>query len=1290
MDDEFAASWPNLFEAQYSTLNRFRHAPMAGRGRRDDLSGLLRRYYDVRTNNHDGAELEVRIKSVDLVAFKAILAELAKPDLDLPVEVSQTLNMISDRRHKREYGMLVESLLYVNGQMDDAGRKTYKKTSRHTPVQRKDGRIPLYTIHLNEEEDINYKPAHDDNKLLRFKLRFSFMDYADVPGFRVDLTISKEIRSVAASTMGDDGTTTIATTTALKIREEMFPRGVEITPQNVFTHLKLLKEGGDPSVYAERYRYEVELEHVGADVPQPDEVDIAARNILAIADAKGISSARKQREIWRVAQHVLEPEAAGAYEYRKGLKDLSVPVRSIGRADYKSMYPPVGSFVTDKADGKHCIASAYDGACHLIADDLTIIPGGADLVDENTRRVGDRFIHQTIVEGELIGGGDSGEPASLWIFDVLWFAGENLTDEPFETRVRRIPDAVELLSNYRFSVHGKTFTEITSEVPEVLEVQFRGVEEPDVPYERDGIILVSPGKPWRQTMSYKWKSLWDTTIDFLVHPAPKSVLGEAPYMEKEGHTLFFLFVGINPGLFSSLRLGYCPGYNEIFRSRKKRGGSPYFPIQFQPSGSPLAYLYWHPNEAGPDADTPWVPPGELAGNIAEFRCVGMCADQVGPPNWQMSRLRKDRLDALRGGRYFGNDFRIAELTWINYVDKFPREMLWNGPGSSYFAAAKSQIYYAPTAFTSFVKSKRIDEYAHTSTLVDLASGHGQDLGRYFSASIETLFAVDQDKSALAELIRRKYSHRKRIGQGRGQGRGGRRERTVSTALHVLAADLSQNWETTFEELRSLGLPEEGVDVVVMNLALHYFCGDSESFDNLAMLIDAVLKPGGRLSFTVMIGERVHRALQDGAGEFLVEEDGALKYSIQRRYREGESLTLWGQKIGVLLPFSDGEHYEESLVNTEAVIDHLGQYGIYHTKTIPFDEHFNRFRVNNKKQHDRLTEGDRAYVSLYGEVLFRKSKQATVALPYEIAAIRVQEAREELRGMWTRAEKKQSLFVQKAFARLIFNVIKHSYETPALEMLRQGTNLGGLFDTVPESRRIFVAEVDAVSGDMGPAILAAAERVLSNPIFPEELPEWSGSASSLGSMRVGTSHTKFTKKVRDSLQAQWVSTGLRSDFLKDFKTLTYAYHILGMFDDVSFTYFLRTEEDRLGPVMERGAVGELFASPFDHRSPYYLAPFPEDKWFGAHGQYPKDRESLTDIVDILYGNPPFDEYILNEAAQWLLDSGKPFEYITPAWDDADYAVTLTGAGVEKEDVESYEHVAKGKTISVKTYHWSFHG
>ena len=51
----------------------------------------------------------------------------------------------------------------------------------------------------------------------------------------------------------------------------------------------------------------------------------------------------------------------------------------------------------------------------------------------------------------------------------------------------------------------------------------------------------------------------------------------------------------------------------------------------------------------------------------------------------------------------------------------------------------------------------INQISSNSNVLDLASGKGQDLGRYVKKPINKLLLMEYDKTAMLELINRKYS-----------------------------------------------------------------------------------------------------------------------------------------------------------------------------------------------------------------------------------------------------------------------------------------------------------------------------------------------------------------------------------------------------------------------------------------------------------------------------------------------------------------------------------------------------
>ena len=90
------------------------------------------------------------------------------------------------------------------------------------------------------------------------------------------------------------------------------------------------------------------------------------------------------------------------------------------------------------------------------------------------------------------------------------------------------------------------------------------------------------------------------------------------------------------------------------------------------------------------------------------------------------------------------------------------------------------------------------------------------------------------------------------------------------------------------------------------------------------------------------------------------------HKIVKKYHLNE-LTDFGQKIGVLLPFSNGQYYEEYLVNTKTTIREFKDNGFQLLENTSISSKLQEFNLSNSA---RLTEQDIQWISLYGELVFR--------------------------------------------------------------------------------------------------------------------------------------------------------------------------------------------------------------------------------------------------------------------------------------------------------------------------------
>jgi hypothetical protein len=924
--------------------------------------------------NRGNTELEVRLKNVDHRAFCTIYNSLInKMSGGDPIQVSNgTLTQMVGalkpppaRAGGRGHGSWLQAtkIREIYFENDAKVREIY--TSKEPLLM--PFRVPSpvgvsYIVALANESPAE-RFRSDEGAIIRIKARVSFN--IELPSsfdpsspdiaWRIDMTVVRQI------TGGE------ADTSLKSIVQRMFMTKPAMTPETFLQSLRL--DGGKNSTSRDVYRYEIEAEYVGEgddrDPIRPDDITAMANTLLKIANPNHIKESAMQEAIYHVAQYLIKaPGYLAKFEHELGMKRLLPQALATTRADYKNIYPPVDHWVTDKADGRRALAVVTNNTAKIVSNELYNNFKGASHVND------------TIVDGELV---DRNNVLTFYAFDVIVVDGEDISRVGFADRRSRLADAVKILNSVGINAQEKPYVRINSKVVSEMKRLINEIYEMKRPYETDGLIFVEPGKPYLDTANYKWKPAAHNTIDFLVRRVPTSVLGKPPFVDAPGHKLYFLFVGIDSKVYTALGLQKCQGYAKIFgapttRSKKGQNRSSYFPIQFTPSDSPLAYIYQHPDNS---------PYTDIDGKIVELRCAGDCSSAgsgSATVDWELTRVREDRSRELQSGRYFGNDFRTAELIWLNYIDPFPVEQLWDGPGLSYFTRKKSSIYNAQTAVTSFVKSKGISPLKHASWVVDIGAGKGQDLGRYLGAEVQNLIAVDQDRAALSELVRRKFTHAKR------RGASGSKLRTA-TSIHILAASANDPFATTVRKLTALGMPPNNADALVCNLAVHYFLPDIKHMRNFVALAHNVVKVGGRVILTILKGESVHKAFMDSKtakGEtwdifetVKGKPEPIRKYSMRRMYGSS-ALEATGQAVGIMLPFSGGEYYTEFLVNSEVLSKEFAKKNFERIVpkagfTSSISDAIPDFETRNRALAKSLTAGDREYLSLYGELVFRRTK-----------------------------------------------------------------------------------------------------------------------------------------------------------------------------------------------------------------------------------------------------------------------------------------------------------------------------
>lgn len=711
--------------------------------------------------------------------------------------------------------------------------------------------------------------------------------------------------------------------------------------------------------------YEIEIEYIGDSIATltADAVTNVAKRVLSIVNPQYLVASALSDEVSAVAR-LLRADTGrltGSNQLKQVLNQVSALSKSVYYAD---VWPKIGKMLaTIKTDGDRVAISILGNRCRILRantmDDVPLI--GVD--DDSDPTPG-----HTVIDAEMLDG-------KYYVFELISLDGERsaptLTD-----RITQFPLAIERAKRFLGeNIVAKTYEALGGDRAKVEEA-IRAVWS-DETLPRDGIIISDAGKSYSETRHYKWKPYENNTIDFLAVKCPSSLLGQRPYDVVKGKTLYLLFVGVSQPMREKLGLGFIAHYKSMFPGTS----GTYYPIQFSTSANPLGYLFY---DSADNLDRQIV---ELARNPANTE-------------WVLVGTRPDR---LVDKNYFGNDFRVAELTYINYIDPFELRDLWQ-PNTSYFTKSASDAYMASNKYKRFVVSMLMkDNISGAKWVIDLGAGRGGDLHRYQEIGVENALFVDNKPTAIAELIRRKFSmfdNKKRHVRGwMGAGEDGMSNNlavktdydrilgvefdklilkdTKSLTIHTLVADLKTPSPDLVASTLRFGATPELVDGIVCNFALHYMCDTLDNIRNLLMFVSRMLKIGGVFIFLVMDGRKVHDLLAPmKLGEQFEARDAPeapLKYAIKRKY-EAAKLLPAGQTISVLLPFSD-EMYDEPLCNVETVLSSASKLGMEVEINSDMLAMLNKFKHIDAALAAKLTSADRHYIGLHKYVTLRKVRSA---------------------------------------------------------------------------------------------------------------------------------------------------------------------------------------------------------------------------------------------------------------------------------------------------------------------------
>jgi SAM-dependent methyltransferase len=905
------------------------------------MDKLIKQY-----QTHDNTELEVRFY-LEAVEWQNLYKHLLT--LSIPVKIEQSIHTLEDKSGKtNEEDKFVnrKELYFTNGSKTD---EKYIRKTRLVILK-----TPMGKVSLASEEPISNFSTHNST-LIRLRLRAS-MEFPEDPDWRIDFTIIKSLSKAQFALLK-------------KTKEEMFPTGVQVKPETL-----LGVNFSDPT-----FSYELEVEHVGdADKLTPASIDKMLTIIQNMINPGKAESSTYHAKIYDIARLLLSTGDSSAFKNKYSLKQLANNPKNFSLEEYvEDILPNIDNYyLSDKADGERCFLMFEPDkkTATLITSDKLL-----DITKQVTKPITwKKFTDIVLVDTEVIDLKSNSTEVTfeqIYLFDVLINGFEKKVHNlDFEKRQALLDDISAATKTEKKIQMRLTTDRYDKQIRDMYSRKSRL-------YPIDGLVF-TPAHILGENRSkysnhhnyfdmtvYKWKPPDKMTIDFLVMKPLKNLLGVKPYIVKPKHELYFLFVGINYNNYRSLGLEYVSGYKELFDGYKFDQN--YFPIQFAPSSNPLAYLYYHPT-TGSNID--------LHGHIAEFRynCLG---EEMGGADckWIFDRLRPDKDINVQKGTGYGNDFKVAESTLQGYYQPVTIDVLANakptthektesqGDDDKYFAEAKATFHKAPTKFNAYVKAQVLRQTESSQFVIDLAAGQGADMYVLNGFNVKNGLFVDKDKSAIGTLDQRRY----KLTESSYYIYSNKPSNVMNITTKVI--DLTEPADKIIEALTAINpMANKGADAVVINFAIHYLIHDMASLQNVITLIDGLLKPGGVFIFTCFSGELITKLLK-GIPVWERYEKDVLKYKIEKRYKSDE-LTDFGQKIGVLLPMSQGKLYEENLVNIDTLVKEFAKQNYHIRQNSSFGDWLDGFRVFNKQQYDTLTDDDKLYCSLYHYVSLWKSTE----------------------------------------------------------------------------------------------------------------------------------------------------------------------------------------------------------------------------------------------------------------------------------------------------------------------------
>lgn len=679
------------------------------------------------------------------------------------------------------------------------------------------------------------------------------------------------------------------------------------------------------------------------------------------------SNINYQQYIYLIAKFIITNKLyLENFRERSGLKKLLNNVVEMNSEIYaKNIQPQISYYyITDKIDGQRCIIIINQENelinIKLVTNKLYQITEYNDSITHNNYTILDSefIIPESLKEKDNI----SSKDIYLYLFDIISLNNKSTSQVPFEERLPLIEQGFDKIKHL-LNVKCKEYIKLSDNYKQEL-INFYNKKKSDKNYHIDGLIFTPSSEVinsnykykintnYNNMIGYKWKPIEEVTIDFYIKKLPKNLYSNIPYNSlnlKTNDNIYILFSGISKQDFDKLNMTYLINYNKIIP--EDFHNKSYFPIQFSTSDNPINYIF-----ISSDSD--------LDNLIGEFNYIDN--------KWKLKKIRTDRTIELNRGEYFGNYYKISELIWNNIKNPLTFDMLLED-NNNYFLIDDNQIYKSVRGYNSYVKSylletiinTKLSDRNNTEWIIDMASGKGQDLGRINNLGFKNGLFLDNDKNALLELINRKYNLRT--------------HQQKNMKIFTQEINLTTNYKEIIKNLDKFNILKGTIDVMICNFAIHYIISNDENLNNIIKLLDYYLKPNGRFVFTCFNGKKIFKLLEKSS-EWNLYENDYLKYSIKKLYSTN-SFNNSGQKIDVLLPFSNQTYYTEYLMNIDYITNTFNDNGFITEISDSFSCLLDNFKDN--KIYNTLSQQDKEFIDLYQYTIIKKNYNEQIVIKSNI-------------------------------------------------------------------------------------------------------------------------------------------------------------------------------------------------------------------------------------------------------------------------------------------------------------------